>query len=167
MLKPWKNRPTEEANLFNPAFIGSLMYEFVKEYKKHKNQPTPMEYLPLFLTIVLHSTTRKNLPHSTITSLYEWLQRHEERKIGFYERAVGLLPYAKEALRFGLSMSSLSIGRGHGIELGTVKAHFPEAFQKNTSKETKKIIERTKFLARWFAKSGSEASIVGAWGIKP
>ncbi|MCF6211033.1 MAG: DUF6521 family protein [Gammaproteobacteria bacterium] len=167
MLKLWQNRPPEEANLFNPAFLGSLIYEFVKEHQKHKSESAPIEFIPLFLAMVLHAPTRRRLPHSTITSLYEWLQDNEDSKIGFVQRVVGILPYGKEALRFGMSKDTLVMGIGHGIGIGGVKAHFPASFVRDTSLETKEIIDRTKFIARWFAKSGSEASIIGAWGIRP
>lgn len=166
MLKSWQSRPPEEANLFNPAFLGSLIYEFAKEHKKHKSEPAPMEFISLFLAIVLHAQTRRRLPHSTVTSLYEWLQDNEDSKIGFVQRIIGVLPYAKEALRFGISKDTLVLGIGHGIDLGSVKAHFTASFLRDTSLETKEIIDRTKFIARWFAKSGSEASIMGAWGIR-
>ena len=166
MLKPWQHRPPEEANLFNPAFVGSLIYEFSKEHKKHKYKAAPLEFIPLFLAIVLHAPTRHRLPYSTVTSMYEWLQENEDIKIGFSDRSIGILPYAKEALRFGVSKNTLFMGEGHGIDVGNVKAHFPALFVQETSPETKEIIDRTKFLARWFAKSGSEASIIGAWGIR-
>jgi ABC-3C biological conflict system middle component len=165
MLKPWESRAPEEANLFNPAFLGSLIYEFTKEHKKHKSESAPIEFIPLFLAIVLHAPTRKRLPYSTVTSLYEWLQDNEDSKIGFVKRVQGILPYAREALRFSMSKNTLAIGHGHGIDLSDVSAHFPASFVRETSSETKEIIDRTKFMARWFAKSGSEVSIIGAWGI--
>ena len=166
MLKNWSNRPPEEANLFNPAFLGSLIFEFSKEHKKHKIIATPIEYIPIFLTIVLHSPTRQRLPYSTVTSLYEWLQDNEDSKIGFAQRVIGIMPYAKEALRFGIVKDTLAMDLVHGIDIGDAKAHFSASFIKDTSPETKDIVDRTKFLARWFAKSGSEASIIAAWGIK-
>ena len=167
MLKAWVNRPPEEANLFNPAFIGSLIYEFTKEYKKQKSEPAPLEFFPIFLAVVLHANTRKRLPGSTVTSLYEWLQNNEDSKIGFAERSIGIMPYIKESIRFGIARSTLAMGDGHSVDIGSERAHFTAAFLRETTAETKEIIERSKFIARWFAKSGSEVSIIGAWGIKP
>ena len=166
MFKPWKQRPPEEAYLFNPAFLGSLIFEFVKEYSKQKSEAAPLEYIPIFLAIVLHKSTKQRLPHSTVTSLYDWLQENEDSKIDIDKRIIGLMPYIKESLRFSISRDTLKLGKGHGVVLGEVKAHFTANFLRETTTETKEIIDRSKFVARWFAKSGSEISIMGAWGIK-
>lgn len=167
MLKTWQKRSPEEANLFNPAFISSLIYEFSKEFKKQKKAAVPIIFVPVMLAAILHEKTRKRLPHSTITSLYQWLQENEDLKIGFSDRCIGILPYSKESIRFGMCRSTLVFDNGYGIDTGEVKAHFPASFIKNTTAETKEIIDRSKFMARWLAKSGSEASIMGAWGVKP
>jgi len=167
MLEPWHKRPLEEASLFNPAFlVGSLIYEFSKETYKHKKIGAPLTYVPIALTIALHSKTRARLPYSTVTSLYEWIQENEDLLIGFSNRVKWLRPYWQEAIRFGLMRNTLRLADGHSLLSGEVKAHFPAKFILETSLETKEIIERTKFLARWFAKSGSESTIIAAWGIK-
>jgi len=72
-----------------------------------------------------------------------------------------------EAVRFGISKQTLILVDGHALSIGKVKAHFTAGFIENTTAETKDIIKYTKFLARWFAKSGSEPSILAAWGLRP
>ena len=101
-----------------------------------------------------------------MTSLYEWIQGNEDLLIGFSNRVKWLRPYWQEAIRFGLMRHTLNLAEGHLLFVGDTKAHFPAKFILETSSETKEIIERTKFLARWFAKSGSESTIIAAWGIK-
>lgn len=167
MLDVWNKRPPEEANLFNPAFLGSLLHELAKEYAKHKGSGVPLTFASLTLSVVLHGPTRSRLPYSTVTSLYEWLQDNEDILIGLAPRIRGVCPYLKEALLFGLQKRSLSLIDGHNINIGDVKAHFPASFERETSSETKEIVYRNKFMARWFAKSGSEPSIIAAWGLRP
>ena len=167
MLDVWLKRPPEEANLFNPAFLGSLQYELAKEYTKQKGTGVPLTFVPLTLSVALHGPTRSRLPYSTVTSLYEWLQDNEDVLIGLAPRVRGVSPYLKEALRFGLRKNVLVFNSGHLLEVGTAKASFTGNFIENTTPETKEIIDRTKFMARWFAKSGSEASIIAAWGLRP
>lgn len=166
MLEPWHKRPLEEASLFNPAFLGSLIYEFSKETYKHKSNGAPLTYVPISLAIALHSKTRSRLPYSTVTSLFEWIQENEDLLIGFSNRVNWLRPYWQEAIRFGLMRNTLSLADGHALFAGEMKAHFPAKFILETSLETKEIIDRTKFLARWFAKSGSESTVIAAWGIR-
>lgn len=166
MLRVWEKRPLEEASLFNPPFLGSLIYEFSKEYSKHKSSGAPLTYVPAVLTIALHAKTRSRLPYSTVTSLYEWIQDNEDLLIGFSSRVDWLRPYWQEAIRFSMLRATLKLNDGHLISIGDTTAHFPANFVRETTPETKQIIDRVKFLARWFAKSGSESTILAAWGVR-
>jgi len=167
MLEVWGRRTPEEANLFNPAFLASLLHEFGKEYLKQTARGAPLTILGLSLSVVLHGPTRSRLPYSTVTSLYEWLQDNEDLLVGFARRVQGISPYYKEALRFALQKDTLILAEGHTIKPGATKGHFTADFLRNTTPETTDIIERNRFLARWFAKSGSEATIVATWGVCP
>lgn len=166
-LSAWPSRPTEEANLFNPAFVGAVTYEFVKSYQKTHSAGAPITFLPLVLAAVLHKPTRRKLPGSTITSLYQWVQNNEEVLIGLGARARGLAPYTKEALVVLFANGHVDWTAGHSIGVGKNKAGFPPSFLKTTTLEVKEIVERTKFFARWLAKSGSESTILASWGIRP
>lgn len=163
----WDRRPVEEANLFNPPFLCSLTFEFAKNYIAGRHESAPLTLVVVGLAASLHPASRERLPYSTITSLYEWLQQNEDLLIGFSTRAKNISPHIKEAVLFGLSAEALTIGPGHGLRPHVLKAGFPKSFLDSTTKETKSIIERTKFMGRWLSKSGSEVSIAAAWGISP
>lgn len=162
-LDPWRRRPVEEANLFNPPFLCSLIFEFLKAH----GNGAPITLVVIGLTTSLHRLSRERLPYSTVSSLYEWLQSNEDVLIGFVARARGITPYVKEAILFGMDLNVLAPGDAHNIQLATTKAGFPKSFTDSTTPETKDIIDRTKFMGRWLAKSGSEVSIAAAWGVKP
>lgn len=166
-LEPWEQRPPEEAYLFNPAFLGSLVFEFTKEYEKSRPGGVPLTLVPIALTVALHRQTRSKLPSSTVSSLYGWMQEHEDTLIGFVERVCGLMPYLREALLFALQHKTLCFGEGHLVLRGNQKAHFSAAFMRDTTAEIKETIDQAKFMARWFAKSGSESSILACWGMRP
>lgn len=165
-LARWHLRAPEEAYLFNPPFIGSLTTEFVKSYGK-SHSVAPMTLAVVALAAVLHGQTRRRFPYSTVTSLYEWLQDNEDLLVGFAKRAQGLLPYVKEGTIFAVSHNALCVEQGHHLCQGAAKATFSSAFLETATPEIKEIVDRTRFLARWFAKSGSEASILAAWGVRP
>lgn len=166
-LAAWNSRTPEEARLFNPPFVGALSYEFVKAYGAKQTGSAPLTLGAAGLAISLHGETRKNLPYSTVTSLYEWLQDHEHLLVGFPQRVVGLMPYIREGTMFGVAHNTLAFSNGYHLELGEKKANFPKSFLDNGTSEIREIIDRTRFVGRWFAKSGSEASILAAWGIRP
>lgn len=166
-VKAWEKRPTEEANLFNPAFVGSLIYEFSKTYSKHRVNGTPVTFVPLALSVVLHKPTRDRLPGSTVTSLYDWLLKNEDVLIGISDRARNITPISKEALRFLMIHRNIDFSDGHNVIPGTKKANFPATFLAETTAEMNTIVDKIRFLARWFAKSGSENSILASWRLAP
>lgn len=166
-LEKWQDRPIEEANLFNPAFLCALIHEFLKEYVKAQSAGAPITVVVIGMTATLHRASRERLPNRTVTPLYAWLQDNEDLLIGFASRAKNLVPYLKEAILFGMATDTLAAGDGHDLLPGTTKATFPKPFVETTTIEMKSIIDRTKFMGRWLSNSGSEISVVAAWGIKP
>ena len=111
VLDRWEKRPVEEANLFNPAFVGSLIYEFVRTFEKSRSEGVPLTYIPLSLALSLHKPTRVRLPSRTVTSLYEWVQDNEDVLVGLHKRVMGLLPYTREAIQFGMHKRTLRMGQ--------------------------------------------------------
>ncbi|MDA5095022.1 DUF6521 family protein [Aliiroseovarius sp. KMU-50] len=166
-LDSWKNRRPEEANLFNPAFLGSLTFEIAKEAEKSTQEGISLNYIPLILALSLHRPSRHRLPSTTVTSMYEWVQINEEVLIGLIERIHGLMPYVQETLRFSLHQNTLQIGSGHYIKTGKMKSHFPGPFLRGTTDEVREIVKKTRFLCRWLLKSGNEASVLSCWGVRP
>ncbi len=166
-LPAWASRPLEEANLFNPAFCSALSFEFVRTYTKERPDGAPLPLLPLVFSIVLHSATRKKLPGTTLTALYEWIQRNNHCLIGLPDRTTSVVPLVKEAIIFSLSNDILKFNNGYYIVLSEKKASFTPKFLEQSTNELNDIVDRTRFLARWFVKSGSESSILSSWGIRP
>jgi hypothetical protein len=99
----WVDRPTEVANLLNPAFCGRLLIECAEQYRR----PLPFEFAMLVLPIVLHRDTRTKLPRSVATSMLTWVERNPEVRVGFAERVRDLAPFTREALRFCLAHARL------------------------------------------------------------
>ena len=166
-VRAYHNRAPEEARLFNPPFLGSLSYEFVKAYGNKREGSAPMSLTAVSLAISLHGESRRRLPYSIVTSLYEWLQKNEDLLIGFPDRTRGLLPYVHEAVMFAMAHNAIVIKEGQHLQIGSKRVHFPAKFVEKTTAETRDIIHRTKFVGRWFAKSVSEPSILAAWGVRP
>lgn len=160
-------RTFEERNLFNPAFVSALIRLFVSDSGKEYPVGIPMPLVVVALTASLHEKTRRYLPKTTITALYQWTQDNEDLLIGFPQRAKNITPIIREALIFGITQECLALGSGHQIVLGKERISFGKSFLEDATNEVKDIIDKTAFMARWFAKSGSEASILSAWGVMP
>lgn len=166
-LERWNDRPIEEANLFNPAFLCALIHEFLKDYVKSQAGGAPLTIVVIAMATSLHRASRERLPNRTVTPLYAWLQDNEDLLIGFANRAKNIVPYLKEAILFGMAAEVLAAGEGHNLLPGAKKCTYPKSFIDTTTAEMKAIIDRTKFMGRWLSNSGSEISVTAAWGIKP
>ncbi|WP_139839586.1 three component ABC system middle component [Oceanibacterium hippocampi] len=167
MREHWQAHAREESVLFNPAFLGSLLCDFSHEFYKAKSAPCPVTLTFLAAGISLHRQTRQMLPGTTATALYEWLQDHQDVLVDLPRRVRGLSPFLREALMFSLHQNTLKFEAGHGLVAGTKKGHFTPAILKSSTPDMIGVVQRMRFLARWFAKSGSEASILAAWGVRP
>lgn len=166
-LERWQDRPIEEANLFNPAFLCALINEFLKDYQKVHSSGAPTTVIVIAMAATLHRASRERLPNRTVTPLYAWLQENEDLLVGFAIRAKNIVPYVKEAIIFGMATETLEAGDGHNLLIGSKRVTFPKSFIDTTTTEMKEIIDRAKFMGRWLSNSGSEISITAAWGIKP
>lgn len=167
MSRAWRDRPREEAYSFNPAFLSSLMSDFVREYSRAKHEACPITLVYLFAPLSLHRQTRHRFPNRTVTSLYEWIQGNEDVLVDLPRRTRALLPLMRDGLKFAVYQQVLEFSGGKGLVPGNKKGHFTPKFMEELSVDVNEAIDSSRFLAKWFAKSGSEASVLSAWGVRP
>jgi hypothetical protein len=166
-LPLWRERPREEAHLFNPAFCAIILVEFVKEFHKAKGLPCPYALLFCALPLSLHGKTRRALPSTTLTSLYSWRERNPEVLIGFAERARSLRPVAQEAVRFGVDRTALAFANDGGLVIGAKPLVVGKKFEDGLTDDARECFATARLLGRWFAKAGTTSTIMAAWGVKP
>lgn len=166
-LAPWTQRPPEEANLFNPALLGLLASEFIKEFTKAKGTSCPYVLPFCAMPIALHGRTRASLPSTTLTSLYTWRERNPETLVGYAERAKSLRPAVQEAIRFCIERKTLAITSDGGLQLGSAPVSASKRFELALTHDARECVGTAKLLGRWFAKAGTTSTILAAWGIKP
>ncbi|QAY66368.1 three component ABC system middle component [Paenibacillus protaetiae] len=159
-MRNWHQRPTEVANLLNPAFCGYILREYVKSYENETGSGVPFELMFLLLPIVLHRHTRDQLPSTIRTHLQAWLQSNPEIRIGFANRVNDLIIITREAMIFLINKGYLS--ESNGVFLATDKRYkrFP------IDDEIKEFVNKSKFIGRWFS-SSSSTTIYTMWGICP
>ena len=166
-LVPWQERVPEEAYLFNPAFCGALVYEFIKQYQKAKSRSVPFALPFCALSIALHPKTRRSLPNSTLTSLYAWLEDHGDALVGFGDRAQNLAPLVKEALRFAIEASVIIVDTDGDLATGVKRASFTQTVMDLLTSDARECVQASRLLGRWFAKAGSTSTILSGWGLRP
>jgi hypothetical protein len=99
--------------------------------------------------------------------LYEWLQNSEDVLVDLPRRNHALLPLLRDGLKFAVYQKVIEFSDGHQLVVGPKKGHFTPAFLGTVSSDMNDVVATTRFLAKWFAKSGSEASVLSGWGGRP
>lgn len=160
----WENRPEEIANLFNPAFCSILLFDAIKGFQSEKKTGLPYPLIFLVLPLILHKSTREGIPKNIRAKMHVWVQKYPEFRINFSERTKNLVPYAKEALSFGIQQGTIEI-----TENATLSARKNMSLKSPWNEEDEPAIcrKKAKFLGRWLAKAGDVTTIFAMWGICP
>ncbi|OEC87661.1 MULTISPECIES: three component ABC system middle component [Methanobacterium] len=164
-MKPWNQRPPEEAYLFNPAFCCNILTSSIvgyMEFNNNKGMPFPLSFI--ILPIILHRPTRNSLPDLR-TSLAPWILKHQESRILFPERTISLKPITKEALLFGFSHKWIQLDENSNLK-SNEKSKVNESMRKLKG-DAYNCIKTSRFLGRWFAKAGPAQNIMTMWGVRP
>ena len=166
-LSPWRERwVAQEANLFNPAYCGVLIYEFVHAYEGAKKAPPPFALLFCALPIVLHPSTRNRLPKRFTTGMFSWLENNRDVRVGFSDRARNLTPYIREALRYAAARQAIYFDNGGVVSTGPKRASFTQPALDEATTDVRDTIDAVRKIARWFVAAGGTPAILAAWGIR-
>lgn len=165
-MRPWGVRPKEEAFLLNPAFCCISLTAVIVNYASVRQKGLPFPLVFMALPIVLHKPTRDALPPSTRTSMAAWLHENADARVMFYERALSLKAYTKEAVKFGMLRQWIVLGEGGLFETTLTKQDINRAIQR-LSNEARDCALRARFLGRWFATSGAAGMVMAFWGVRP
>lgn len=166
-LPPWKDRwAPEEANHFNPAYCGALIFEFVRSYERARKMPPSFALVFCALPIALHPATRSRLPNSIVTRLFPWLEENRDIQVGFAPRALNLAPYLREAFRYALARRTISLREGGLVFAGPKRASFTETALSDATTDVRDTVDAVRKIARWFAAAGDASTILAAWGIR-
>ncbi len=165
-MKPWTQRPIEEANLLNPAFCCVTLTSSIIGYSDTGQNGLPLPLAFTILPIVLHKKTREALPKTIRTPLAAWIQDNASLRVFFPERSRILKPYAQEAILFGLQNKWLELAPE-----AKLNTPFGESFMRKIlgelNGEAREAVLRARFLGRWFSASGTVQTVMALWGIRP
>jgi hypothetical protein len=163
-MRLWNDRPPEIAHLFNPAFCGLLIREGVVGFMEVSPGGMPYPLVFLLLPIVLHKATRESLPTTIATKMHPWIQHHQEARVGFSDRCAAVAAYTREAILFAASGTLLTFSQDGALQaprLGFRRPPWPP------DSESMMCSQRARFVGRWLAKAGDNATIFAMWGIRP
>lgn len=165
----WEDRPTEVANLLNPAFTGALLRRSLEAFSAEARGGMPFGLAFLVLPMALHPGTARRFPaRAASTPLHAWLQREENRDvlISFGERVRSLVPFTREALLFAAQRGIVVFDDDGRLTPGTAGLRGITNYRE-AGVEVKEAFRRSEFVGRWFALSGTTTTIFTILGVRP
>lgn len=165
-LLKWADRPRDEANLFNPAFLGQLLDRAAHGYRERSARGFPWVLAFVALPVVLHKPTRDALPGKVSTSMAAWTRDNTLLVASLPERARSLRPHVTEAILFSLSHGLVRHENGTLLP-GTRARRKPTDPWRDPTEDFRDCASRASFFGRWCAVSGLPATVFALWGMRP
>lgn len=161
----WRDRPTEEAALLNPAFCGELIARATKDYERIRATAFPLPLGFVVLPLVLHPPTLAALPGRANTTFATWSADNEALLAELPERTMRLRPISREALLFLAQHQALMID-AEGLRTGPKPMRLA-AKVVATTPDVDDIRRAAGLLGRWFANQGAPVQILQTLGVTP
>lgn len=167
-MKPWNERPHEVRHLLNPAFCSVLLWCAAKgaaEYAISPRSGLSIAESFLILPLALHKGTREVLPRTVKSSLPVWVNSEPMIIARLPERAKSLVPHTKEAIAFGGGARLLKLQDNEIIGVSNQRELIK--FLRQASGEIKECLNKSMFLGKWFAHTGTTETIFTLFGVRP
>ena len=165
-MMAWLGRSPEERGLLNPSFCAVLLWQAAQGHMANSHESLPFEAAFLVLAMVLHRETRESLPRGVATSLAVWLEEKPLSRSRIADLSRKLVPFTKEALIFG-GLHGLVLLRSGSIQAHPNSRRRVTASLRDSSQEVRECAKRAEFVGRWFARTGSAATILALIGVRP
>jgi hypothetical protein len=162
VLPQWESRQREEALLFNPAFLTTLLAAASSDHERVVGTGMPWALAFLVPSLVLFEDTRGELPANTNARLLNWISSHANVRTQLPPRARSLGPLVRESARFGMRTGALSF-EGDRLR-STLEAN---SLRSAAYGEAEQCISRAAFFGRWCATVVDVASVYALLGIAP
>ena len=164
----WNQRPPEEQRLLNPSFCATLLWYSARAYAETRNGASgiALEECFLVLPMLLHQETRQSLPTKITTSLPVWIGRNPLAPAILADRSRSLVPFTKEALRFGGVYGALKFRNASIFANLDWRSKIAAALQ-DSSEDIRACANRAIFLGKWFSKTGDAQTVLSLLGVRP
>lgn len=160
-LAPWEVRSPTVGAMLNPALGSLLLSAAAWSYKRVRGVPMPFEYSFLILPLVLHRGTRTELPGNTNSLITKWVADRPLVQAAFPARAKSLVPFTREALRYGLASQQLS------LDTGLLAGSSRRDAELVPDSELDQLVRASALVGRWLGKVEKPSTLFALLGVKP
>ncbi|HDS1200849.1 TPA: hypothetical protein QD004_000096 [Shewanella algae] len=156
----------EEANLYNPAYIGVILYQAIRECSKQNQQGLHCSLLYLIAPLSLSGRYSSVLPATVSTPLAGWAADFEGHLVGFANSVSAYIDVVNMAIVFLLEKEAISLSEnGFFLINNETLPKLPAMVNKNEA--FKRAFLGAGFLGRWFGQSPSVEAIYTHLGVMP
>jgi hypothetical protein len=156
-VRPWDSRVTTDRSLLNPAFLGLIAAEFVRDHQRTGQLPL-VDITIVGACMAATGSVRMALPGTTAAKLVNWVITDPVAAASSARAARSMTTHARRGVLFSLAHGWTQVQDGR---LGRGTAPIPVG----TGDEMLSILKSARFLGRWFAKSGDPATVLTMLGV--
>jgi hypothetical protein len=160
--------PDELLNLYNPAYVGLVVYLGGRAFQLKAKRSLPICFPYLIFPLVAIESYRERLP-DRLGKFYEWGRQNGDVLYDFPERAVALRPFVSSGLAF--------IRRYHLLEFDRSEQGFRFKANKNlvekvdsiflSSAKVSRELECASVAGRLLASDADFSAVLALFGLKP
>jgi hypothetical protein len=159
---PWSTQPVEEATLFNPGFIATILASAARSHADTASHGMPWTLLFLVPAVVLYEDTRQVLPQTTNARFVNWITANPAAWTRIPQRARSLATVVREGARFGLRAGALEFDGASVASSVDVRR-----LRRSTEGEAGACVTSAAFVGRWWSKTADPSVIYALFGISP
>ena len=146
-MKHWNNRPFDVANLYNPAYLGRILVEYIDSYKIATKKGIPLEIIYVTFPLIIVKSLQKRLPKKSNAIFHKWLIENSDLKFNYFNTVIQYLPFIKEAIIFLLQRNIIA------LEKNTLRINKQiRKTLKSDTNEIKQTLKKASFMGKWVAK---------------
>lgn len=160
------NLSAEEKNLYNPAYVGTILYQSIREYQSKDKGGLHCALVYLIAPLALSNRYSSILPSNITTPLAGWASNYEGNLTGFSESVNAYIDIVNSAIIFLLELDAITLDEHGFYQINKdLLPKSPAIVNKNDRFKTAFTISG--FLGRWFSQVSSVESIYTHLGVKP
>lgn len=158
-MRPWQPDSVADRALYNPAFLGIVVAEFVDSHQAASGPPS-LDLALVAASMAATGSVRRSLPKSTNAKFSNWTVNNRSVAVTVGSRAQAMDEAARRGALFALAHDWLGVEQGRLTRGITTR---PRA----AGSEVAEILKSARFLGRWLARSGSDGTVLAVLGVRP
>lgn len=167
MIFMGKQFSQEELNLNNPAYVGTLLYQSVREYQDKSQSGMHCGLIYLVAPLSISVRYLEILPKNISPSISSWAKQYEGELSGFPESVFAYADIVNSSIAFLLQREMLvldDMGYFHLSDNSTLPKR-PD-YVRNDIRFNRSYLSAG-LLGRWFSQAAAVESVYAQLGIRP